>query len=129
MPKTLRNQISKLRSINGSSTDVNLLLGIQIKMLKNLRTDEHFKFWALKCLHNFLIQSEASLHQISTEARKELFLILNRFNYNAHYPQNSQSKEIKHFSELALRFSFQIFLKLLPTEETGDVSIFPQFKL
>lgn len=113
MPKTLRNQITKLRSV-GDPIDINMLLGIQIEMLKNLRMNEDFRFWALKTLNNFFGQIENPIEHITRQTCKELFLVLNRLN---HFPS-----DFEKVSELSLRFTFEIFLKLLPVEEIKDVS-------
>ncbi len=115
MPKTLRSQISKLKSIQEPlAVDVNMLFGVQIKMLWNIRIDEHFRFCALKCLSNFIDHLENPAAQIDKDKKINLFRVLNRLNF-------VHSEESGKVSELSLRLTFQIFLKLLSTEDKNEV--------
>lgn len=115
MPKTLRSQISKLKSVQeASEVDVNMLLGVQIEMLRNTRIDVHFRFWALKCLSNFVDHLENPAAQLDKDKRTNLFRLLNRLNF-------LYSEQSDKVSELSLRLIFQIFLKLLSAEDKNDV--------
>lgn len=118
MPKTLRSQISKLKSVQQPpDVDLNIILGVQIKMLRNIRTDERFRYWALKCLSYFIDHLEDPAAQIDKDKKRSLFRVLNRLNF-------LHSEESEKISEFSLRLTFQIFLKLFSDEDKNDVCIY-----